>query len=798
MLDNKYKKFGLNNIEKNLIKLKKKEINIETNQIITIIKKNNINRNLDENALIYYYLLNITNIKNYFIKKNISQKNIEKILSLSIPKVKYLFFKEKNKIIFSPNDISNHFYIIINGNVSVQTIKKYTKYMTGFEYYKLISGLKKKNEIYLIEKIISENYIDFPIQKEDLNILDDIVLKIFLLKEKNKYNKKGDWIENVFEKLKLKYENYGIESYKNKILRFNKEKIKENESQKDNVVNKIENKIKEQIEYNEEDEFKNTEENFYLLLDKLENINDFLIEYYIFLVNSENYIETILYKYEEINQLKKNDFFGEFNFDTYIYRTISVSENLELLCINNKIFKEYIKSENDKLIENRVLFLTLNFFFKKIFRNKFKKLYYHYFEYEKYKKDDIIFKENEKANYLYFIEKGEIFISYNKNIIENINIIKKIEEYLGLKEFEKKFIHFKDEIFTMKEKLFLKDKKILFYLKNKFMIGIESIFFNINYLYTSVVKSENLTLFKILKSNLNKIFEDNNKESFNLYMNMAKEKLLILYNRLIKINNEKFNLEDNREEYKEEVLKKDKIIKNISNYTIIKQNFNIQKNKKINKSLDNLNKLNLKNNILIPNINIKNKRKNLNLSSITSSIKTEKLLLLKCKYNFYNSHDYNFSNEMFNYMNFSNRVKTKDKVISTNDNNIKNSFISIGDNNNKILLTNRSLIRNNLLNNKANLNKNKLNKVKIDIKKYFKEEKSSKYQIFENNNINKNNSSEKILIPIINKIIFNKNNINNHNLNIIKLKNSRSYILKRQNKYYKKQIISKLENSFFN
>ena len=334
----------------------------------------------------------------------------------------------------------------------------------------------------------------------------------------------------------------------------------------------------------------------------------------------------------------------------------------------------------------------------------------------------------------------------------------------------------------MKEKLFLKDKKILFYLKNKFMIGIESIFFNINYLYTSVVKSENLTLYKILKSNLNKIFEDNNKESFNLYMNMAKEKLLILYNRLIKINNEKFNLEDNRAEYKEEFLKKDKIIKNISNYTIIKQNFNIQKNKKINKSLDNLNNLNLKNNILIPNINIKNKRKNLNLSSITSSIKTEKLLLLKCKYNFYNSHDYNFSNEMFNYMNFSNRVKTKDKVISTNDNNIKNSFISIGDNNNKILLTNRSLIRNNLLNNKANLNKNKLNKVKIDIKKYFKEEKSSKYQIFENNNINKNNYSEKILIPIINKIIFNKNNINNHNLNIIKLKNSRSYILKRQNK----------------
>ena len=183
--------------------------------------------------------------------------------------------------------------------------------MTGFEYYKLISGLKNKNEIYLIEKIISENYIDFPIQKEDLNILDDIVLKIFLLKENNKYNKKGDWIENVFEKLKLKYENYGIESYKNKILRFNKEKIKENESQKDNVVNENENKLKEQIEYNEEDEFKNTEENFYLLLDKLENINDFLIEYYIFLINSENYKEIILYKYEEINQIKKMNFLGK-------------------------------------------------------------------------------------------------------------------------------------------------------------------------------------------------------------------------------------------------------------------------------------------------------------------------------------------------------------------------------------------------------------------------------------------------------------------------------------------------------
>ena len=211
-----------------------------------------------------------------------------------------------------------------------------------------------------------------------------------------------------------------------------------------------------------------------------------------------------------------------------------------------------------------------------------------------------------------------------------------------------------------------------------------------------------------------------------------------------------------------------------------------------------MNNINIKNNILIKNLNFKNKRKNLNLSCSSSSIKIEKLLLNKCKYNFFNSHDYKFSNEMFNYMNFSDRDKTKNKIISTKDNNTKNSFISIGDNNNKILLTNRSLIRNNLFNNKKIIKNNKFNKIKLDIKKYLKEEKNIKYQMFENNYYNKNKNNKKILTPIVNKIIFNKNNINNHNLSIIKLKNSRSYILKRNNKEYKKQIVEKLENSYFN
>ena len=147
MLDYKNKKFFSNNIEKNLIKnFNFKEININTEQIITLSK--NFKRNLEENAMIYYYLLNKTNIKNYFMKNNISEKIIDKILSLSINNVNYLIFKEKNKIIFSPNDISKNFYVILNGNVSIQTIKKYNKIMTGFEYYKLISELKKKNENY--------------------------------------------------------------------------------------------------------------------------------------------------------------------------------------------------------------------------------------------------------------------------------------------------------------------------------------------------------------------------------------------------------------------------------------------------------------------------------------------------------------------------------------------------------------------------------------------------------------------------------------------------------------------------
>ena len=72
---------------------------------------------------------------------------------------------------------------------------------------------------------------------------------------------------------------------------------------------------------------------------------------------------------------------------------------------------------------------------------------------------------------------------------------------------------------------------------NNDCLGIESVQFGFNYLYNAVVQSEKVKLYRIKIEKLMKIFKDKNEESSIDFREKSLEKLKMLYNRLININN---------------------------------------------------------------------------------------------------------------------------------------------------------------------------------------------------------------------------------------------------------------------
>ena len=92
-----------------------------------------------------------------------------------------------------------------------------------------------------------------------------------------------------------------------------------------------------------------------------------------------------------------------------------------------------LKAERIKARFKEEQFLQENFFLKRIKNDKFSRKYFSDFIYKEYKKGDIIFKENESLDYVYFIKSGEVSTSFQKNILELNKIIHDLTKKSGIK-----------------------------------------------------------------------------------------------------------------------------------------------------------------------------------------------------------------------------------------------------------------------------------------------------------------------------------------------------------------------------
>ena len=534
--------------------------------------------------------------------------------------------------------------------------------MNANEYYSLLMKYKKEKEFSLLEKTIKENYHIFPIDKNDLGNFEKIYLKVLMIKDEEKYSEEP--IENILSKVGLKLSEFGIFSYEEEIEMYNRRINEENNIL---IAQKKINQLKGMIQFNYEKKKEKNREIKNKIKIILKDIPNNIALHYSFLSN-EGKSPIIYFKFIDYKNVSTNDYFGDFENNKYIHRVISLSDELELLLMRNDIYVEFMRNQKTKIKAEQINFLVQNFFFTSISKYIFEKLYYDLFDFENYKINEIIVKENSKVDYLYFIKSGKVDLYSNKTVIENHLIINLIYDILKTQNKDSENKSIKNKYLKLyclsyiqnfekidKEINANKRNNLMIYQENQ-CIGHECFYYGFNYLYTAIAKSDVVELYKIRVDKLMKIIKDKNNIVFNDFAKKSWDTLLLLFKLMINLNSNLVKFYNNNKISKQK--------KNKDNKVIINDNNNIDeiKNNKINISR------NYNSEIIKPNTNnLEKKMVSTNIQDEGRNLRYRKLPILSKSQNI-RSFSFSFSKEE----NINkNEIKDKSKKLE-NINKIKN------------------------------------------------------------------------------------------------------------------------------
>ena len=519
--------------------------------IIEILKKPS--KTFQDLQTLKYFCLNKTKLPNKFIEDNIDETLYDVILISSLNTALYEKIEKSNVIIYKAGRTAEYFYVILDGRARIYRVEKVTQEMTGYEYFNLLLKYKKEKDLYLLQKTIEENNKIISIDLEDIDILDKIVLKIFLNKQGNR--NQINYLEEILERVGLKLKDFGLISYVESIEEKNKSKLdlfnlSENFLDEDKILEYRELKI-----YDDEEAWSYTLKNEKIILDELNNIDINLIKKYFSLPNMDYTLFTY-YHYVEYKTLEEYDYFGDTEFDKqYKEKIVSMGSNLELMLIKNDLYAEFVEKIRANLMVEQLNFLLDNFYFKSIFKGYFEKTFFKYFELIKYKNGQILIKENTPVEYCYYIKSGSVKLTANKSIMENhilIEIIKNIlkgdksyKDYLkNFPEITKAYSHINSNIEIYENDLYKKKMHDIMTFQENKCIGSECFFFGLNNLFTVTTSSKSNQIYRISTENLAKIFKDKNKRAYFDFYKHSEETLKLFLERLLKMNNMLFNYID--------------------------------------------------------------------------------------------------------------------------------------------------------------------------------------------------------------------------------------------------------------
>jgi CRP-like cAMP-binding protein len=391
-------------------------------------------------------------------------------------------YLEKGKTLFHIGDVGDKFYIVLQGRVAVLQPTPITDQMTGFELYRHLLNLRKNNEMYMFNLTLDANKNIVDIDKRDLEQLNLMVLVMCIQDYFSHVNFIGRTIPEILTLCGVDPHFFdGIIDESN------------NEARDANLLENVEHKI----------------------FDRLPKFDQTIIQRYRILSNNVVRFKVNLFKYKNIIELGKGTFFGDTALDKLTTRnaTIQTTDDTHFCFLGNNHYSSYIKLEKERLTNKEINFIVDNFFLKDIPYKLFEQKVFANFYYHELTKREIICQENQPLEYLYFIKEGIIELSIKKNIPELYETTTNLSklDYTCLNPPASTFPiikpYPKDHVAKVNF-LYKTTKTKIYNYSQKEVIGFESLCFNINYLYTAEVISDKVKLYKVHKSYVMKLLNE--------------------------------------------------------------------------------------------------------------------------------------------------------------------------------------------------------------------------------------------------------------------------------------------------
>ena len=405
------------------------------------LKKPNKNRN---QGIILDYLATLELLINSIKLKHENYEEALKKLSSIMAYEKF----NKNDLIFQYGDKVKELYIILNGKIQILTPKYIECYMNEEEFILYLLKLRKHNQKEFLNQCIKFNAIHFSYTYE---FLTDFLFNL---------EKKRAKIESTFKNAKITKEAKDIIKY-----------LKTKGNINDNQIRNI--SAEDYISLSEIDK-------------KIKRINNDLKQNLIVSIEGDRKLVKLLY-YKQISLLKEGEIFGENIIeytDNKLNETIIAYSDCDLVKINKLNYNDLMKASLAK-IKNKFFNLIQTY---KIFMNIpysiFDKKYYHHFRYLKLIKNQLLFKEGDICDNIFFISNGEYEIYVDKSIEEINEIVSRMKSIIDdLKKYiltERKKIMNKN---INKKNIYLKLKNNLDQFFNQFEseINLEEIAFQIQH-----------------------------------------------------------------------------------------------------------------------------------------------------------------------------------------------------------------------------------------------------------------------------------------------------------------------------
>ena len=523
-------------------------------------------------------------IKNFLLKSelatkfrmdNILEEYLEELLTLISTEMNY-YFLEKDNTVFHIGDVGDNFYLIINGKVSVLIPILVKERMTGFQYFTHIMTLHTNNENYLLNQTLEYNTKLLNVRREDLNDLSLMVFKICL--------------EDYFARTK----HQGLTLHE-----ISKMCFVPNFYFDDIITNEIEGTTEPFRLKKEEAE----------LFERLNKYDEQMLKRYRILVNDIVKFDVNLFKYKTKLQLTNGNYFGDVALDQYTTRnaTIRTEEDTDFCYIDFTHYNNCLRYEKQKLNLKEISFLVDNYFFKSMQYKDFEKKIFICFECQEKYKNEYICVENEPTNHLFFISEGQIELTFYKSLSDIHKTISDLKQLLKKKDINNRELNDIPKVFySSGVPVAKKMTNKIFVLSNIELIGLESLFFGLNYLCSAKIISEKAKIYKIDIEYVLKLINDKSlsKDLMTHYKESAEQKMQIFINRIHDLYDSKIDMynkkqklslcqlliiEDKPKKKKKEIHSyrykkyhsndKDRTYEYCSGLRLIKQNNNTFKNK---------------------------------------------------------------------------------------------------------------------------------------------------------------------------------------------------------------------------